>query len=216
MSGRRTAILISGRGSNMMALIDAAQDDDYPADISLVISNVPDAEGLQRAEAKGIATRVIDHTIFEEREDFEATLQRVLDENQIELVCCAGFMRLMSESLVETWRNKMINIHPSLLPSYKGLDTHARVIRDGMRITGCTAHYVRAAMDSGPVIIQAAVAVNPMDTPESLAKRVLESEHLIFPWALKLVASGQVRVAGEEVRYSATTKMMPALISPAP
>jgi len=215
MSGRRTAILISGRGSNMMALIDAAQADNFPAEISLVISSHTDAEGLQRAADRGIKAREIDHSAFEEREDFEATMQRVLEEHQIDLVCCAGFMRLMTETFVEAWRDRMINIHPSLLPSYKGLDTHARVIRDGMRITGCTVHYVRAAMDSGPVIIQAAVPVDPLDTPENLASRVLEAEHQIFPEALRLVASGKVRVAGEEVRYTGDNELMPTLISPA-
>jgi phosphoribosylglycinamide formyltransferase-1 len=216
MSRKRTAILISGRGSNMEALIDAAKDTDYPAEIALVLSNKPNAPGLETAREAGISAMCIDHTLFETREDFEKAMQVELEAAGIKLICCAGFMRLMTEWFVEQWRNKMINIHPSLLPAYKGFESHIRVIRDGVRITGCTVHYVRVAMDSGPIIIQAAVPVLTNDTPETLSDRVLEAEHLIYPQALALLAKDWVRVAGEEAKFSNTYPAHPPLVSPSP
>ena len=216
MSRRRTAVLISGRGSNMEALIEAAKNPDYPAEICLVISNNPEAAGLEIARSNGVEAIAVDHKNFETREDFETTLQSELEQARIELVCLAGFMRLITEGFVETWHNKMINIHPSLLPSYKGLDTHTRVLRDGVRITGCTVHFVRAAMDAGPLVVQAAVPVISGDTPETLGNRVLEAEHIIFPQGLALVARGLVRVIREETHYSEQDSAQPPLISPAP
>ncbi|MGI9481861.1 MAG: phosphoribosylglycinamide formyltransferase [Hyphomicrobiales bacterium] len=215
MSRTRTAVLISGRGSNMAALIEAAKNPSYPAEISLVLSNDPDAAGLELARKEGIMAIGINHENFETREEFEDALQRELEAAEITLVCCAGFMRLMTESFVEKWRNRMINIHPSLLPAYKGLESHTRVLRDGVRITGCSVHYVRAAMDSGPIIMQAAVPVRNNDTPDSLDERVLKAEHIIYPQALALVARGLVRVAGEEAKFSSSDRESPPLISPA-
>ncbi len=215
MSRKKTAILISGRGSNMEALMEAAASDAFPAKIVLVLSNVPDAPGLAKAASAGIPTKAIDHKEFEDRPQFEAAVQAELDAAGVELVCLAGFMRLLTDEFVTAWHNRMINIHPSLLPSYKGLDTHRRVIRDGGRITGCTVHYVRSQMDQGPIIAQAAVPVHADDTDERLAARVLDAEHALYPMALEMVANGTVRVAGEKVRFEGQDLEQPALLSPA-
>ena len=215
MSRKKTAILISGRGSNMVALLEAAKSDTFPAEIVLVISNVPGAPGLAKAAETGVAAQVIDHTQYEGRAEFEAAIQSELQAAGVELVCLAGFMRLLTDEFVTTWHNRMINIHPSLLPAYKGLDTHRRVIRDGGRITGCTVHYVRAQMDQGPIIAQAAVPVRADDTDEELAARVLAAEHSLYPMALEMVANKTVRVAGEKVRFSGNEAEQPALLSPA-
>ena len=215
MSRKKTAILISGRGSNMVALMEASASDEFPAQIVLVLSNVPDAPGLAKAAAAGIQTKAIDHKAFDDRPQFEAAVQAELDAAGVELVCLAGFMRLLTDEFVTTWHNRMINIHPSLLPSYKGLDTHRRVIRDGVRMTGCTVHYVRSQMDQGPIIAQAAVPVHADDTDERLAARVLEAEHALYPMALELVANGTVRVAGEKVRFEGKDLEQSALLSPA-
>ena len=215
MSRKKTAILISGRGSNIVALMEASASDEFPAQIVLVLSNVPDAPGLAKAAAAGIQTKAIDHKAFDDRPQFEAAVQAELDAAGVELVCLAGFMRLLTDEFVTTWHNRMINIHPSLLPSYKGLDTHRRVIRDGVRMTGCTVHYVRSQMDQGPIIAQAAVPVHADDTDERLAARVLEAEHALYPMALELVANGTVRVAGEKVRFEGKDLEQSALLSPA-
>ena len=196
---KRTAILISGRGSNMSSLIAASRAKDYPAEISLVIANTPDAKGLEVASSEGIQNRLIDHRSFALRSAFDAELDRALKEAGIELVACAGFMRIMTPGLVDSWRDRMINIHPSLLPSYKGLHTHERALSDGVRIHGCTVHFVRHDVDTGPIIAQAAVAVLPEDSPASLAARVLDAEHRLYPEALALVASQSVRVEGEQL-----------------
>lgn len=196
---RRVGVLISGRGSNLQALIDAAKAPDYPAELVLVISNVPDVQGLARAEQAGIATRVINHKDFATRQDFEAVLDEALTGAGVEFLCNAGFMRLLTEGFVAKWLNRHLNIHPSLLPAFKGLHTHARVLDQGAKITGCTVHFVRAAMDDGPIVAQAAVSVIPGDTEDSLAARVLQAEHRLYPHALRLVASGQVRAEGEHV-----------------
>jgi len=196
---KKTGVLISGRGSNLKSLIDAAQQDDFPAEIVVVISNRPDAEGLDYARKANIPALVVDHKEFETREDFESKLDEALREYDVELVCNAGFMRLLTEHFVAKWLNRQINIHPSLLPSYKGLHTHERVLKDGIKITGCSVHFVRTDMDSGPIIAQAAVPVLTDDTPDTLAARVLEAEHKLYPHALKLVASGQVRLLAEQV-----------------
>jgi phosphoribosylglycinamide formyltransferase-1 len=198
---KRVAVLISGRGSNMQALVEAARAADYPAEISLVISNRPDAAGLAWAKAQGIPTLGLDHKRYESREHFEGQLQSVLEMSHIEIVALAGFMRLMTAPFVERWRDRMINIHPSLLPSFKGLQTHEQALAAGVKISGCTVHFVRAEMDDGPIIGQAAVPVLSSDTPDSLAARVLAAEHRLYPRALELVARGQTQLKDERVYW---------------
>jgi phosphoribosylglycinamide formyltransferase 1 len=189
MAKKRVAVLISGRGSNMVSLIEAAKAKDYPAEIALVISNRPDAAGLAHARAAGIATEVVDHTRFgKDREAFERALQAVLEQNRIELVCLAGFMRLLTPWFVERWPGRMLNIHPALLPEFKGLHTHERAIEAGAKTHGATVHFVVPEMDSGPIIARAEVPVLATDTPETLAARVLSVEHRIYPEALRQVA----------------------------
>ena len=185
---KRTAILISGNGSNMRALIEAGRAPDYPADIALVLSNRPEAAGLSAAKAAGIAIAAVDHKIFAGRSDFEAAMQTVLDIHRIELICLAGFMRLLTPGFVTRWAGRLINIHPALLPAFKGLDTHARALAAGAAEHGCTVHYVVPAMDEGPVILQAAVPVLAGDTPAVLGARVLAQEHRIYPLALGIAA----------------------------
>ncbi|MEM7193108.1 MAG: phosphoribosylglycinamide formyltransferase [Pseudomonadota bacterium] len=196
---RRVGVLISGRGSNLQALIDAAQQPDYPAELVLVISNVAHVQGLTRAEEAGIPTCTIEHKRFSSREDFEAALDDALSGAGVELLCNAGFMRLLTERFVARWRDRHLNIHPSLLPAFKGLNTHARVLEAGAKITGCTVHFVRAAMDDGPIVAQAAVSVFDGDTEDALAARVLAAEHRLYPHALRLVASEEAYVEGERV-----------------
>ena len=195
MSRKRVAVLISGRGSNMAALIEAAKDKSYPAEIVLVLSNKADAGGLLTARDNGIATEIVDHTQFgKDRVAFDAAMQSKLEAHRVDLVCLAGFMRLLSPGFVDLWQNRMLNIHPALLPAFKGLDTHARALTEGAKIHGATVHFVVAEMDAGPIIMQGAVAVRPDDTEAALAARVLAVEHRIYPSALKLVAEGRVRV----------------------
>jgi phosphoribosylglycinamide formyltransferase-1 len=195
MARKRVAILISGRGSNMVALIGAAKDAAYPAEIALVISNDPAAEGLQRAEAAGIRTSVVDHRKFgKDREAFERALQSDLETHRIELVCLAGFMRILTPWFVRQWEGRLLNIHPALLPAFKGLDTHARALASGATEHGATVHFVVPEMDSGPIIAQGAVPVHTGDTEAALAARVLKVEHRIYPEALRAVAEGRVRV----------------------
>jgi phosphoribosylglycinamide formyltransferase 1 len=196
---KRVGILISGRGSNMMSLIAAARDPGFPAEIACVLSNLPEAEGLSKAAGAGLPTRCVDHKRFKERSDFEAELDEALHAFKVDLVACAGFMRLMTPAFVERWRDRMLNIHPSLLPALPGLDTHERALAAGVKLTGCTVHVVRAEMDCGPIVAQAAVPVLDGDTAESLAARVLEAEHKLYPHALALFASGRVHIAGEKV-----------------
>jgi phosphoribosylglycinamide formyltransferase-1 len=198
---KRVAVLISGRGSNMQALVEAARAPDYPAEIALVISNRPDAPGLAWAKAQGIPALGFDHKHYESREHFDGQMQSMLDLSKIDIVALAGFMRLMTPGFVERWRDRMINIHPSLLPSFKGLKTHERVLEAGVRISGCTVHFVRAEMDDGPIVAQAAVPVEASDTADTLATRVLAAEHRLYPHALALVARGQVRVDGEVLEW---------------
>ncbi len=195
MSRKRVAVLISGRGSNMAALIEAAKDKSYPAEIMLVLSNRADAAGLQTARSAGIATEVVDHKAFgKDRAAFDDAMQTVLEKHRIEVVCLAGFMRLLSATFVERWRGRMINIHPALLPAFKGLDTHKRALKAGAKVHGATVHFVVPEIDAGPIIAQGAVAVRQDDTEAALAARVLAVEHKIYPLALKLVAEGRVRV----------------------
>ncbi len=205
MRRTRTAVLISGRGSNLAALLAAAGEPGYPAELALVVSNRPDAGGLGHAAAAGVATAVVDHRAHAGKPAFEAALQAELEAARIELVCLAGFMRLLSEGFVERWRDRMINVHPSLLPSFRGLDTHERAIAAGVRIHGATVHFVRSDVDTGPIIIQGAVPVLSSDTADSLAARVLAVEHRIYPRALALVASGAASVTGERVVLSEET-----------
>jgi phosphoribosylglycinamide formyltransferase 1 len=201
MSRKRVACLISGRGSNMAALIEAAKAPDYPAEIVLVVSNVAGAGGLATASAAGIATATVDHKSFgKDRAAFERVLQDTLAQHRIDLVCLAGFMRLLTPWFVGQWPNRILNIHPALLPSFKGLDTHARALEAGVKVHGATVHFVVPEMDSGPVIAQGAVPVKDDDTETSLAARVLAVEHRIYPLALRLVAAGRVRVAGNRCR----------------
>ena len=181
-----------GRGSNMSSLIDACNKPDYPAEIQLVISNNPSAPGLQIASQAGIATRAIDHKKYPSREAFEADLDAALREAEVELICNAGFMRLLTNGFVESWRDRQLNIHPSLLPAFKGLRTHERAIDAGVRISGCTVHFVRTEMDAGPILAQAAVSVLPDDSADDLAARVLDAEHKLYPLALEMVASASV------------------------
>ncbi len=189
---KRTAIFISGRGSNMEALVRAAQRPDFPAEIALVLSNRPNAAGLQFAKSCGIATAVVDHKIYAGRQEFEAAMAHILAIHRIELVCLAGFMRLLTASFVESWRGRMINVHPALLPQFKGLDTHARALAAGVSEHGCTVHLVVPEMDAGPIILQARVAVLPGATEASLSARVLAEEHRIYPLALAKLARGEV------------------------
>jgi len=193
MNKKRVAVLISGRGSNMTALIEGAREKDYPAEIVLVVSNLPDALGLQRAREAGIPTAVVDHRPFgEDREAFERALDAELQARRIDLVCLAGFMRLLTPWLVTRWSGRMLNIHPALLPQFKGLHTHRRAIEAGVARHGATVHFVSLEVDSGPIILQDSVPVADGDTEETLAKRVLEVEHRIYPQALRLVAEGRV------------------------
>lgn len=212
----QTAILISGRGSNMQALIEACRAPDSPAQIALVISNEPDAAGLSRAAATGIPTRVVAHRAFADRAAFDAEIDSALRAAGIQLICLAGFMRILSDKFVEDWRDRMINIHPSLLPDFKGLDTHARALTAGVRIHGCTVHFVRPAMDSGPIIAQAAVAVEPQDTADTLAARVLQAEHRLYPIVLRWIAEGRVTVRGEQVLIDGASAPSAPLLSPQP
>lgn len=187
---KRVAVLISGRGSNMAALIEAAKAPDYPAEIVLVLSNVPGAGGLATAAANGIATATIDHKAFNRnREAFEQAMQAELERHRVDIVCLAGFMRILTPWFVGQWEGRMINIHPALLPAYKGLDTHARALADGAREHGATVHFVTPGMDEGETILQEAVPVLPGDTPETLGRRVLEVEHRIYPQALRMIAT---------------------------
>jgi phosphoribosylglycinamide formyltransferase-1 len=193
MTRKRVAILISGRGSNMVALIAAAKAPDYPAEIALVISNRTDAAGLVPAQAEKIPTAVVDHKRYgTDREAFERALEAELEAHRIELVCLAGFMRLLSPCLVERWRGRMLNIHPALLPALKGLDTHRRALAAGDKMHGATVHLVVPDVDSGPIVLQEAVPIVAGDTEDTLAARVLEVEHRIYPQALKLLALGRV------------------------
>lgn len=211
---KRTAILISGRGSNMMSLVEAASAPDYPAEIVMVISNRPDAAGLAWAKARGIPTLGLDHKLYSDREHFESQIQAVLTVTKVEIVALAGFMRLMTAGFVDKWRDRMLNIHPSLLPSFKGLHTHERALAAGVRIAGCTVHLVRPEMDEGPILGQAAVPVLDGDTPETLGARVLAAEHRLYPAALRRFALGQAEVVEGKVIYDPPSGLGETLFSP--
>jgi len=212
---RRVAILISGRGSNMAALIDAARLADFPAEIVAVISNRADALGLEKAAASGIATVVIESKPFgKDRAGFEAVLQRALDEKKVELICLGGFMRLFTAEFVQRWYGKMLNIHPALLPSFPGLDPHGQALRAGVKISGATVHFVIPETDAGPIIMQGAVTVADDDTVETLSQRILGIEHRIYPEALRLLASGKLRLEGDICKFADGTDRDGTLISP--
>ena len=195
----RVAVLISGRGSNMVALAEAARDPDYPAEIVLVVANDPEAEGLARAAALGLPTRAIDHRGFADRASFDAALDTALRESGARLVCLAGFMRILTPGFVEAWAGRMLNIHPSLLPLFKGTRTHMQALSAGVRLHGCTVHFVVPELDAGPIVAQAAVPVREGDDPDSLAARVIVQERRLYPMALALVAGGLAQLDGGRV-----------------
>jgi phosphoribosylglycinamide formyltransferase-1 len=197
----------------MDALIEAARDPHYPADIALVLSNKPDAAGLIKAKAAGIAVAAVDHKIYAGREEFERAVHIILETYAIDLICLAGFMRLLTPWFINQWRGRLINIHPALLPSYRGLNTHERALADGVKIHGCTVHFVVPEMDEGPIIAQAAITVLDSDTVETLGARVLSQEHRLYPMALNLVASGVLQIIGNRV-IGAVNKTEGALIAP--
>ena len=215
MARLKVGVLISGSGTNLQALIDNCACPDAESEIVLVVSNRADAFGLTRAERAGLRHRVIDHRHYDSRADFEQALTEALEASGVELVCLAGFIRVLTAAFVERWRDRLINIHPSLLPAFKGLDTHARAIAAGVRLAGCTVHFVRPEVDSGPIIVQAAVPVLPDDTAETLAARVLQEEHRCLPLAVRLIAQGRVSVADERCVIDAVAPGS-ALINPAP
>jgi phosphoribosylglycinamide formyltransferase-1 len=196
---KRVAILISGRGSNMMALVEASRAPDYPAEIVAVVSSRPDAAGLAWAKAQGLAATAIDHKAYASREAFDEAINACLTAARADLVALAGFMRIQSAGFVQTWLGRQLNIHPSLLPAFKGLHPHKQALDAGVRISGCTVHFVTPEPDSGPIIAQAAVPVLGGDTPDTLAARILEAEHKLYPHALALVASGQCRLEGGKI-----------------
>jgi len=198
MARLKVGVLVSGRGSNLQSLIDACAQPGFPAEIVLVISNKADAYALERAKRAAIPAEVLSHKAFANREDFDRALDAALRKAAVELVCLAGFMRILTPWFVERWRDRLINIHPSLLPAHKGLDTHARAIAAGDAVAGCTVHYVRAEMDTGPIILQAQVSIIPGDDADKLASRVLVEEHRIYPEALRLIAQGRVAIAGDK------------------
>jgi len=218
----KLAVLISGSGTNLQALIDACAEADYPATISLIISNTKNSGGLARAERANIPSLVIRRTDFAERSAFDDALTAALKAANVDLICLAGFMRVLGQPFVERWRDRVINIHPALLPAFKGLHTHRRALEAGVRIAGCTVHYVRAEVDVGPIIAQAAVAVLPGDNEESLGQRVLKQEHRLYPLAVELIARGQVRIEGGNAHLEgaclegAWAKEDGALINPRP
>jgi len=208
-------VMISGRGSNLQALLDACARPDYPARVVLVVSNRPAAQGLARAAAAGVPTQVIDDRDYASRETFDAAVTEAFEAAGVELICMAGFLRLLTEGFVERWRDRLINIHPAILPAFKGLDTHARALATGAKLHGCTVHYVRFDMDTGPIVGQAAVPVLPDDDEARLAARVLAAEHRLYPRCLQLIAEGRVRIAGDAaIVAGATPDAAAALINP--
>lgn len=217
MSGRlKVGVVISGRGSNLQALLDACALPDFPAEIVKVISNNPDVEGLRRAERSNVATEVINHRHFDSRASFEAALTDAMEKVGVQLVCHAGFMRIVTAEYLKHWHDRLINIHPSILPAFPGLDTHRRALETGVKLHGCTVHYVREEVDVGPIIGQAAVPVLEGDNEDTLAARVLVAEHKLYPLCLKLVAEGRVTVEGDRARIEGPAAADPEiLLSPA-
>lgn len=199
MNKRKVGVLISGNGSNLQALIDACAKPDYPAEIAVVISNKESAFGLNRARNAGIPAHIINHKDYATREAFDDEMHRMLERHLVEFVCLAGFMRLLSPGFIDKWQERLINIHPSLLPSFKGVHVHEQALAAGVRFSGCTVHFVRPEVDAGPIIAQAVVPVLQDDTPESLAARVLEQEHKIYPQALRWLAEGKLSLRQDKV-----------------
>ena len=214
MQKRRVGILISGRGSNMQALVKAMRQPGFPAEPVVVLSNRPDAEGLEWARAQGIPAPSIDHKAYANRMAFEARVHQALLDAKVDLICNAGFMRMLTGGFVDRWLNRHLNIHPSLLPAFPGLQTHQRVLDQGALITGCSVHFIRTEMDAGPIVAQTVVPVMPDDTADTLAARVLAAEHKLYPHALHLVASGAVTVAGERVVMAPPIGKVPTLMWP--
>ncbi|MCC3305946.1 phosphoribosylglycinamide formyltransferase [Sneathiella sp. HT1-7] len=214
MAKLKVAVFISSRGTNMQSLVRACQVPNFPAEIACVLSNNLEAAGLKFAAEHSIPTRTIDHRDFDGREEFEAEITRYLTDLNVDLICLAGFMRLLTADFVNRWRDRILNIHPSLLPAFKGLHVHERAIESGARFTGCTVHYVRPEMDDGPIIAQAAVPILQDDTPDSLASRILEQEHKIYPLALGLVAENRVKIHGSRVIIEQAREEPLSLINP--
>jgi phosphoribosylglycinamide formyltransferase-1 len=199
MAKLKLCVLISGRGSNLQSLIEACAVDDYPAQIAMVVSNIDGVQGLERAKAAGIPTTVVSPKDFKSRDSCDASMTEAINRFNVDMICLAGYMRILSDEFVDHWRDRMINIHPSLLPSFKGLDVQQRAIDAGVRFSGCTVHYVRRDMDTGPIIVQAAVPVQGDDDANTLATRILEQEHKVYPLAVKLIAQGRTTIKDERV-----------------
>jgi phosphoribosylglycinamide formyltransferase 1 len=214
MDRLKIAVLISGNGTNLQALIDACRDPDYPAEICLVVSNRDDAHGLERASHAGIETVVIKPRDFDDREAFDDALDVRVRSSGARLICLAGFMWLLGEGFANSWRDRLVNIHPSLLPAFRGLNVQAQAVEMGVRYSGCTVHFVRPELDDGPIIVQAVVSVLPEDDTTSLSERILEQEHVIYPKAVRWIAEGRVRVSGEMVLVSGTEFNAQVLINP--
>lgn len=212
----RFATLISGRGSNMQALLEACAAPGHPAKPAIVISNKADAAGLDVARSHGVPTTVISHKDYPSRQAFDEALHQAIVDSGAEFICLAGFMRLLDAAFVDRWRDRILNIHPSLLPAYRGLHTHQRVLEDGVRFSGCTVHFVRPEMDEGPIVFQACVPVHTGDTEDSLAGRVLAWEHKLYPLALRLMAEGKLRVEGNTVHIDAPLAPQDGLMNPCP
>jgi phosphoribosylglycinamide formyltransferase-1 len=213
---KRVAILISGRGSNMMALLEAARAPDYPAEMALVVSNRPDAPGLQRAQSAGIKSLTIDHKAYATREAFDAAIEAALVGEGIDLVCQAGFMRIQSSALAARWLGRQLNIHPSLLPSFKGLHPQKQALDAGVRISGCTVHFVTPELDAGPIVIQAAVPVLAGDSEETLSARILRQEHRLYPLVVRWFAEDRIQLAEGRVAIRGVRPDAALLFSPAP
>jgi phosphoribosylglycinamide formyltransferase-1 len=214
MAHLKLGVLVSGRGSNLQALIAACADTFYPAEIVLVVANKPDAKGLDRAREAGIVTAVVEHGDFPDRETFDKAVDAHLRDAGVEWVCLAGFMRLLSSWFVETWYDRIINIHPSLLPAFKGIDAHAQAIAAGVKLSGCSVHIVRTEIDAGPILVQAAVPLLPDDTEDSLAERILTVEHQCYPLAVRLIAEGRVRIDGNTAIVAMPPDIGDQVISP--
>ena len=216
MARKRVAILISGRGSNMSALIEAARAQDFPAEIVVVISNKPNAAGVEKARAAGVPVDIVESRAFpKDRAGFEKALQAVLVQRSVDLICLAGFMRLFTADFVQQWQGRMLNIHPSLLPSFPGLDPHGQALKAGVKISGATVHFVTPDTDAGPIVMQGAVAVRDDDTADALAERILEVEHRIYPAAVRLVADMRVRIDGERCVIEGAVDPGASMVAPA-
>lgn len=214
MAKAKLAVLISGRGTNLQSLIAAAADPEYPAEVALAISNRPKAKGLAAAAKAGVRVAVIDHKDFKAREDFDAALHEALRIAEVDFVCLAGFMRILTPKFVNDWRGRLVNIHPSLLPAFRGLHVHERMIDAGVKVAGCTVHFVSQDMDAGPIIGQAALTVGPGETAESLAERILELEHRLYPACVRLIVENKARLSGGVVVYDRTVEASGAVINP--